>query len=590
MAVNNGLISYPVGVGEVCKVLRTNHADVGWVCSRGTLINKWAKYKPVTLPNVLDTTYDLKGGTGTDKYEWKSNATWYKGHDGQCGFEIASVPFDETLDSQKSAQVLASDYTKLVNWCANGWNYVFYPKGGMSSPFRLIDFNYYDKNAVPFIKSVTLPDKDTFCAGDNEAYAMTWTLVLPTATESQYSLSFVDVSRSNTPLSNFHMGLIFVNVGHAFESTSPLLYRKFVVINEYPLSNTTYGRSLSVTGDMTASLVDEGNIRDRQKYEVYPFLTANINAGVGMYEWGRYSTNPIAMPNYSVKALTLTPNELDGFIQGSLTYIQYEDYRHFRGVYLSLLNTSSTKTISFTKATLDSNIKFTVYTNNGTSYTQYSQFSIGSEGAQYVRGEYDDTQVSFPVTMAPGESKIIYISMNADNSHFNLNIQQEIRVTGSIAYTWTKTGGTSGSSTATLLANPPREPQYQPAQLSWKPEIELKSKSSSSFVLNIRCENISTYSQPLNWGLLEYDVYSYPLDAQGSIDYQNGYTQTGLAMSGTTGNITPGNYTPYYGGDNGLTVSPAGIETRYGYFVMVTVHAASGWNMDRATISVEYKV
>ena len=37
MAVNNGLISYPVGVGEVCKTLGTNHADVGWVCSRGTL-------------------------------------------------------------------------------------------------------------------------------------------------------------------------------------------------------------------------------------------------------------------------------------------------------------------------------------------------------------------------------------------------------------------------------------------------------------------------------------------------------------------------------------------------------------------------
>ncbi len=86
MAVNDGLITYPVGVGEVCKVLRTNHADVGWVCSRGTLINKWAKYKPVILPNVIDSTV-INGvqQLNTSTKQWLSTATWWRGTDGKCG-------------------------------------------------------------------------------------------------------------------------------------------------------------------------------------------------------------------------------------------------------------------------------------------------------------------------------------------------------------------------------------------------------------------------------------------------------------------------------------------------------------------------
>lgn len=133
MAVNNGLISYPVGVGEVCKTLRTNHADVGWVCSRGTLINKWAKYKPVIYPNLINT-YDQLNSDKT----WKSTATWWRGTDGKCGL---------------NATVYNREYD-LTQGFESDWGYNP-PTGGMAAPYRLIDFNNYNHKAqMPFRASI----------------------------------------------------------------------------------------------------------------------------------------------------------------------------------------------------------------------------------------------------------------------------------------------------------------------------------------------------------------------------------------------------------------------------------------------------
>ena len=133
MAVNDGLISYPVGVGEVCNTLGTNHADVGWVCSRGTLINKWAKYKPVIYPNLINT-YDQLNSNKT----WKSTATWWRGTDGKCGL---------------NATVYNREYD-LTQGFESDWGYNP-PTGGMAAPYRLIDFNYYNHKAqMPFRASI----------------------------------------------------------------------------------------------------------------------------------------------------------------------------------------------------------------------------------------------------------------------------------------------------------------------------------------------------------------------------------------------------------------------------------------------------
>lgn len=145
MAVNNGLISYPVGVGEVCKTLGTNHADVGWVCSRGTLINKWAKYKPVIYPNLINT-YDQLNSNKT----WKSTATWWRGTDGKCGL---------------NATVYNREYD-LTQGFESDWGYNP-PTGGMAAPYRLIDFNYYNHKAQMPFRATIMGD-----AYDEDGYAI----------------------------------------------------------------------------------------------------------------------------------------------------------------------------------------------------------------------------------------------------------------------------------------------------------------------------------------------------------------------------------------------------------------------------------
>lgn len=142
MAVNNGLITYPVGVGEVCNVLVTNHADVGWVCTRDTLINKFAKYKPVRLQNVIDTTVINGVAQLNNDKTWKSTAKWWRGDDGRCGLSIS---------------VYDTEY-KLTQGFTNDWAYL--PPRGSSvtpnEPYRLIDFNQYNHTArCPFEVYIT---------------------------------------------------------------------------------------------------------------------------------------------------------------------------------------------------------------------------------------------------------------------------------------------------------------------------------------------------------------------------------------------------------------------------------------------------
>lgn len=137
----------PEGVGEICNLLLTNHADVGWVCSRGSLINMFSKYKPVILSNVIDSTVINGVSQINSDNTWKSTATWWKGNTGDCGIEL---PF-----------LTMRDISDIVDHCdgsANGWVYNP-PTGGTNAPYRLIDFNYYDHDAVCPVSNFTLYGK-----------------------------------------------------------------------------------------------------------------------------------------------------------------------------------------------------------------------------------------------------------------------------------------------------------------------------------------------------------------------------------------------------------------------------------------------
>lgn len=141
MGNSNGLISAPVSVFDVKSAIGTNTLDVGSLCTKVTLINKFAKYKPVRLQNVIDTTVINGVAQLNNDKTWKSTTNWWRGDDGKCGLDV---------------NVYDTEY-KLTQGFESEWGYLV-PRGGSVTPiepYRLIDFNQYNHKAqAPFRASV----------------------------------------------------------------------------------------------------------------------------------------------------------------------------------------------------------------------------------------------------------------------------------------------------------------------------------------------------------------------------------------------------------------------------------------------------
>ena len=267
MAVNNnGLIYYPVGVGEVCNVLRTNHADVGWVCSRGTLINKWAKYKPVILPNVIDSTV-INGvqQLNTSTKQWLSTATWWRGTDGKCGL---------------NATVYNREYD-LTQGFESDWGYNP-PTGGMAAPYRLIDFNYYNHKAqMPFRASI-MGD-----AYDEDGYAVFY--ITNTADRKavfcQYTFPQDDTAvkiedlKSKDDKGIFHnYDDLYVGVLMTLGKVTPTANAHGVIkINPKPIGTSISRDEEWGNGYNRTIYITEGelNVISGGTWYVYPFITPN---------------------------------------------------------------------------------------------------------------------------------------------------------------------------------------------------------------------------------------------------------------------------------------------------------------------------
>lgn len=248
MSNSNGLITYPIGVVEVCNVLGTNHADVGWVCSRGTLINKWAKYKPVIYPNLIDTTGQLNSNK-----TWKSSATWWKASDGKCGFTIN----------------LRTDSAALVNNWGTDWTYNP-PTGGTAAPYRLIDFNYYDHKAVSPVY-VTYPSEYVRNQGNdlnvlfNAFYGNSNRLLLTDFLNGIW----------NSQTQNMYCGVL-VTIGVRDSGYSDQM-TKISVVNPTPLGSGStdaekYNRTVSVPYNRLS------NVNEGAEIKIYPFLCQNAYA------------------------------------------------------------------------------------------------------------------------------------------------------------------------------------------------------------------------------------------------------------------------------------------------------------------------
>ena len=243
---DNTLIYYPVNTWDVAKVTRKGSGDVGVLCGSNQMINKWAKYKPVIYPNLINT-YDQLNSDKT----WKSTATWWKAGDKKCGFTIG-------LRTTGSALV--------TNW-GTDWTYNP-PTGGMAAPYRLIDFNYYDHAAVSPVY-VSYPSQFVKGQGNdlivmfNSFYGNANRLMLTDVTEGIWGTNH-----------DMYCGVLLAAGVPNSNYTNRM---KVAVVNSTPLGSGTtdhekYDRTVSVPYDKLKDLNLGVEIM------IYPFLCQNAYA------------------------------------------------------------------------------------------------------------------------------------------------------------------------------------------------------------------------------------------------------------------------------------------------------------------------
>lgn len=161
MSNSNGKITSPIGLKEVYDVLGVaksgTYYDVGYICSNAHgKINMWSKYKPV------------RGGNANEN---ETNSNWWKGQGNNCGISISRI---NSIDSVKSSNWTYEAPRIGTDWC------------------RLLDFNKYNHNAEPIIKSrisSSVVEINKFSYGSN-GYNITPDTII---TQSDDNLSIKDV-------------------------------------------------------------------------------------------------------------------------------------------------------------------------------------------------------------------------------------------------------------------------------------------------------------------------------------------------------------------------------------------------------------
>ena len=290
---NHTLIKDPENPYEVIRVIGGNKADVGYVCTRDTLINRWAKYKPVRLNGVIDTTSQLKANnTWKSSSELSSVTPWWKGTQSssvsyRSGTNSASGVVTSICAGLSIKQYFGGLNYLTDDWDTYGWEYFWQylvPRGGTvtpTEPYRLIDFNYYlhtntldsdkDKPFYDWIMPSVVtrygmddgtPAHNTVWMIDGQAQ-MAWP-----QNRSSYLLTIADLEIKNGAASNYslvdtYFGIVITNGTGG--------NKKYNIIT----SEDTWGTGNTVTRDMlftrlfTTKFLSNGY----GTYKAYPVLT-----------------------------------------------------------------------------------------------------------------------------------------------------------------------------------------------------------------------------------------------------------------------------------------------------------------------------
>lgn len=208
MPVNNGIITGPINYEDPYKCMGVGKYngsyDLIYICSnRHRKTNGWSKKKPVIRRGIEASIID---------------PNWYKADDGFCGFSVGW------------AQSQDSSLTNLINAYKEGtWIYKP-PTGGDDAPYRILDFEGYDHNAVPFISSKKAKG-ETYEVNVMDSNALTLFVYY---NDSPTSLQIEDFDTAAVGLSTAHLAAALYN-GNPLESNTVTRLR--TVISDVPINN-----------------------------------------------------------------------------------------------------------------------------------------------------------------------------------------------------------------------------------------------------------------------------------------------------------------------------------------------------------------
>lgn len=154
MSIVNGIITAPVSIEDVKKILNESSNDIATLCKNHN-INMWSKYKPVNLRKKFVT--DTLNSDGKSWTAPSGRLGWWLGNNtvDDAALVIPLVTSKSNFDDNKA------------KWTYNK------PYGGDSSPYRLSDFaGYWDDAQAPI--SPAYPVTNEFFISETATFSI-WT-------------------------------------------------------------------------------------------------------------------------------------------------------------------------------------------------------------------------------------------------------------------------------------------------------------------------------------------------------------------------------------------------------------------------------
>lgn len=154
MSIVNGIITAPVSIEDVKKILNESSNDIATLCKNHN-INMWSKYKPVNLKKKFVT--DTLNSDGRSWTAPSGKLGWWLGNNtvNDAALVIPLVSRKSDFDSDKA------------KWIYNR------PYGGNESPYRLSDFaGYYDDAQPPIYPAY--PNTNEFFISETATFSI-WT-------------------------------------------------------------------------------------------------------------------------------------------------------------------------------------------------------------------------------------------------------------------------------------------------------------------------------------------------------------------------------------------------------------------------------